>query len=693
MHSYQLLKWVYYFVVKMDSNHITKVSVCIPTYEMKGKGVEYLNHSLQILSKQTFTDFEVVISDQSENDEIEELCKQWSSSLNIKHTYYREGARRSSSNINNAIKNANSDIIKILFQDDFLYDSQSLETELVHFLGNHNHWLITACCHTKDGVNLINPFYPKYNDEIHYGNNTVSSPSVLMMSKESFLEFDENLFWLMDVEYYKRMFDSWGLPSICNYTTVVNREHENQVSNIYVNDEVRRKELQYVTEKYSGQKSLDLPNVTLIAVTSVRVDEHVKALEYSAKDINFGAIKIVSDTPPWYLPEGIQHEYIDPMSNIDEWSHSIIYKLGNYIDTEYVMLIHDDGFIINPSSWKDEFLEYDYIGAPWPIPGDSFSYRDINGELIRVGNSVSLRSKKLVDLPVKLDLEWKPFHGYYNEDGFITVNYRHIYKEHGCKFADINIAKYFSHETPLPETQGITPFAFHGKNKYKLEDVVRKELVIAAYDKDLEWLQDVNPDVKKTVYRKGTAPINSSEILVEPNVGRCVHSFFNHIHSRYDSLADYTFFAQDYPFDHWGNLLEVLNGPVENCRNKASLAIGGYYGYHNNTLGTAWQLQPTAQFGQGGTLWCLSNGHPQDTNPDIDVDRYWEILFDEPKPNIYEFMPGGHFAITKQQIHTRPKEFYKKIVDLLEQEQIAPWLVERLECYIFNNKYKIKQIK
>jgi hypothetical protein len=76
---------------------------------------------------------------------------------------------------------------------------------------------------------------------------------------------------------------------------------------------------------------------------------------------------------------------------------------------------------------------------------------------------VSLRSKRLIDLPVELNLEWKPFHGYYNEDGYIVVNYRHIYKEHGMKFADIDVAKYFSHETNVPEIQGITPFAFHNK--------------------------------------------------------------------------------------------------------------------------------------------------------------------------------------------------------------------------------------
>ncbi len=206
---------------------------------------------------------------------------------------------------------------------------------------------------------------------------------------------------------------------------------------------------------------LDLKNVTLIALTSVKIPQTINALEYSKKDINFGAVKLVSDIKPDNLPYDIIYEYAPKMSNIDEWNYAAIYELGKHVDTDFAILIHDDGFIVNHSSWRQEFLEYDYIGAPWPMPRDNFSYRDINNNLIRVGNSVSIRSKKLIDLPNQLNLEWKPFHGFYNEDGFICVNYRHVYLEHGMKFADIDVAKYFSHEVMIPETQGIKPFAFH----------------------------------------------------------------------------------------------------------------------------------------------------------------------------------------------------------------------------------------
>lgn len=206
---------------------------------------------------------------------------------------------------------------------------------------------------------------------------------------------------------------------------------------------------------------VNLEKVTLIALTSVKLEQTVKALEYSCKGIKFGQVKLVSDIKPDNLPDYITHEFTNRMSNIDEWNYAAIYELGKHVDTEFAILIHDDGFIVNPELWQDDFLNYDYIGAPWPIPNDNFSFLDINGELIRCGNSVSLRSKKLIDLPVKLDMEWKSFHGYYNEDGFICVNNRHIYKEHGMKFADIDVAKYFSHETMVSEIVGIKPFAFH----------------------------------------------------------------------------------------------------------------------------------------------------------------------------------------------------------------------------------------
>ena len=58
-----------------------------------------------------------------------------------------------------------------------------------------------------------------------------------------------------------------------------------------------------------------LENITLIAMTSVKLPQTIKALQYSSKDIKFGAIKLISDIVTDNLPDGITHEHTEKMSN------------------------------------------------------------------------------------------------------------------------------------------------------------------------------------------------------------------------------------------------------------------------------------------------------------------------------------------------------------------------------------------
>jgi hypothetical protein len=191
---------------------------------------------------------------------------------------------------------------------------------------------------------------------------------------------------------------------------------------------------------------LKLPNVTLICLTNLDFDGHKRAINESCKNIEWGGVKLIWD---------------EKITGIDEWNRKIIYELHNYVDTDFAMLIHADGYPINPSAWRDEFLAYDYIGAPWPLPRDDFSYKTSTGEIVRVGNSVSLRSKRMLSLPAVLDLEWKSYYGNTNEDGFLCVHNRDILKQNGIKFAPLEVAKYFSKEIEIPENKGVDTFAFH----------------------------------------------------------------------------------------------------------------------------------------------------------------------------------------------------------------------------------------
>ncbi|MFI3212534.1 MAG: DUF5672 family protein [Eubacteriales bacterium] len=210
---------------------------------------------------------------------------------------------------------------------------------------------------------------------------------------------------------------------------------------------------------------LQLPMVTLCAMSSIKISETLRAMEYSMREIDFGDVIIITHEKPKNLPQGIRYEYIDQLTDIDRFNYTTVYEMGDYIKTEFALLVHYDGFVVNPDMWRDEFLEYDYIGSPWPMPqeGDTTTYRDVDGNICRVGNSVSIRSKRLLNFPRETDMPWTAEKGWFNEDGFICCRNKHLFEAAGMKFAPLELAIYFGHENMIPEIEGknIRPFVFH----------------------------------------------------------------------------------------------------------------------------------------------------------------------------------------------------------------------------------------
>ena len=231
------------------------ISVCIPTYEMSGLGEPYLKHSLEILQHQNFKNFDVVVSDNSKDDKIKILCSLFEKTLNI--TYLRNDvAYGISANLNNAIKHANGKILKILFQDDFLYSNESLHDIADAFDLSKDCWLVTSSEHSHDGKNYYRPYTPKINKKLVIGVNTISSPSVLSIKNISpKILFDENLTWLMDCDYYYRCNLIYGDPVILKKINVVNRTGSHQVTNTLVDRNLKKNEFRYIFKKYGAQLS------------------------------------------------------------------------------------------------------------------------------------------------------------------------------------------------------------------------------------------------------------------------------------------------------------------------------------------------------------------------------------------------------------------------------------------------------
>lgn len=231
------------------------VSICIPTYEMHGKGLEFLQHSIERIKTQNFTRFEVVVSDNSRNDDIKRYCETQVEFLNL---IYVKNKRKIgiSANINFAMEHARADVVKVLFQDDFLYNNNALDHLYKVWKEKDRQWLVSASVHSSDGKSCYHTLVPKFHPKIFLGSNTISSPSVLMISRNEAPRFDESLTWLMDCDYYKMCFDKFGLPAICEEPTVVNRVGAHQVSQSGVTRKIQITELGYVMNKYALDLSL-----------------------------------------------------------------------------------------------------------------------------------------------------------------------------------------------------------------------------------------------------------------------------------------------------------------------------------------------------------------------------------------------------------------------------------------------------
>lgn len=229
-----------------------RISVCVPVYNMKnGKSPLFLLEYLSHLLYQTFKDFEVVVSDHSEDDSLREICDIFRHGLNIKYVKNTSSIKNAANNVNHAIKHASGDIIKLLYMDDFFIDQEALAKINKAFEGNAGKWCISGFVHCdEEKINYWDARRPWYGNKYPNGDNTTGNPSTYAVRRECALEMDENLLWIVDGEYFYRSYYHYGDPIIIQDVLVCFREHSSSAFRDPKFIELDAKERQYVVEKY-----------------------------------------------------------------------------------------------------------------------------------------------------------------------------------------------------------------------------------------------------------------------------------------------------------------------------------------------------------------------------------------------------------------------------------------------------------
>ncbi len=174
-----------------------------------------------------------------------------------------------------------------------------------------------------------------------------------------------------------------------------------------------------------------------------------------------------------YLPENSQVEFVRAnlfattrtRESPAPWRYNkwIIQDFPAHIQADFVLVVHRDGYILHPDKWTDEFLRYDYIGAPWPAYG------------LKVGNGgFSLRSRRLHEF-----LKNQPFNPKVdNEDIFIAFQVHGKLAKAGMQIAPLKLAARFSCESTIPGLCEIeNTFGFHAiEQPYAEKHPLRKFL-------------------------------------------------------------------------------------------------------------------------------------------------------------------------------------------------------------------------
>lgn len=232
------------------------VSICIPAYNQPDK----LIYLLESIRSQTFSDFEVIISDDSNNGEIRELIAQFPD-LPIKY-YLNKPAKGSPENWNFAISLASGKWIKLMHHDDYFCSEDSLKL-FVEFVKS-NPTIDYVFCATKlrtlsNADSEISNYVVDKNvlkniknqSAYLFPKNIIGSPSIGLQRKSLNISFDVNLIWLVDVDYFIQLLFNYKVVYLDKplITTIIS---ETQLSKrMSMNPDYELSELAYCYNKFS----------------------------------------------------------------------------------------------------------------------------------------------------------------------------------------------------------------------------------------------------------------------------------------------------------------------------------------------------------------------------------------------------------------------------------------------------------
>ena len=184
---------------------------------------------------------------------------------------------------------------------------------------------------------------------------------------------------------------------------------------------------------------------TYVVIDTLNYELSTYALRKSQEEFPAKNVLIFSnDESRWHGNEIIE---IPEIKSTADYNRVIFFELPKHLQTKFAIFIQYDGYVLSGMHFSEFFLNYDYIGAPWP------HHQEFN-----VGNGgFSLRSARLINAVQSLILP----EDLNNAEDLVICRYLRARLEDkiGLKFASKSMAEKFSYEMyPVSHKT----FGFHG---------------------------------------------------------------------------------------------------------------------------------------------------------------------------------------------------------------------------------------
>jgi hypothetical protein len=115
--------------------------------------------------------------------------------------------------------------------------------------------------------------------------------------------------------------------------------------------------------------TLKLPDVTLVCVETREHELARLAVEDCVRRVEFGDVLVLTDRPLDFFSLTY---FCDPrIITVQDWPEKVGWSRSWWFDvppllkTANTLNIQWDSWVWQPEMWRDEFLKYDYVGAPW----------------------------------------------------------------------------------------------------------------------------------------------------------------------------------------------------------------------------------------------------------------------------------------------------------------------------------------